>query len=65
MPAMNFATEQGGKASPVKPAPVSSNPESPIQMWGSQFDRFDKLELNLKTGTRIIKRFKTMQLRER
>lgn len=63
MPAMNFATGRGGKASPVKPAPVNSNPESPIQMWGSQFDdEFDTLELILKTGTRIIKRFKAMYL---
>lgn len=66
MPAMNFATEQGGKASPVKPAPVNSNPESPIQMWGSQSDdELDKLELILKTGTWIIKRFKAMQRGER
>ena len=63
MPAMNFATGRGGKACPVKPAPVNSNSESPIQMWGSQFDdEFDTLELILKTGTRIIKRFKAMYL---
>lgn len=47
----------------MSPAPISSNPECPLQIWGSPLDdELDKLELMQKMETRMMKKLEARLL---